>query len=1045
VDLAALSIKRPVFITCLVTIILLIGYICLKRLSVDLFPNVTFPTVVVTVPYRGAGPAEIETLVAKVLEDEISGVAGIERLRSTSREGVAVLIAEFTLSMDIKYAEQQIRDRVSAARSKLPDDIEEPTIRTVDPADQPIAVVSVSNPKLSPAALYDLAEQVVKVKLEQVSEVGLVEILGGRKREIQVQLELEKLRAFKVSAKQVTDALGRAGENVPAGKITGAKAEASYRTLGEYDDLAKIPQAVVRFSNDEHPLTVAQLGKVVDTLEDEKSRTFNNGVPTLLIYVFRQSGANTIKVVDRVNQALVKLNGEFKTRGGESSVALVKDGAKRIRDNVDDVNESIFIGIILTILVVYLFLGSFRSTIITGLALPNSLLGAFILMALAGFSINIMSLLALSLAVGLLIDDAIVVRENIFRHLEMGKTPEQAALEGTREVKLAVIATTLAILAVFGPIGFLQGVTGQFFKEFGLTICFAMVVSLFDALTIAPMLSAYFAGEHGQVGTSWLARTNDRLLKGFDRFQSKLEDLYDIFLQWTLAWPKSVIAANVLLFAVSIYSVKYIPKTFLPAPDNGEFLIGLDLPPGTSLEKMAEVGRQIDDSVRATIPEIERTLLTIGNREGEANYAEVSVQLYPAGKKRKGTTTQVKARVRDNLKQFAFANPQVKDGDATGGGARQFNMNLSGPDRKLIEDFSQKVVQRFKTHPALTDVDSNFRPGKPEFQFQIDPDIAREAGLNPRTVGQELRNLVEGGIGAPFRANDLQYDIRVRLREDQRDLKETWRRVLVPNINNTMVPLGLVGEIAQSATPATIQRENRARTIQISADLNPQGPGMSAIMQDAPKILNDELKMPEGMKFGFSGQAERFAELIRNMAMAMGLGILFIYFVLASLYESFITPFAIMIVLPLAAIGAFFALLIFQASLNLYSMIGCVMLMGLASKNSILLVDYIVQLMKEGMDREQAIRRACRTRLRPILMTSFALIAGMVPVAIGLNEAAKQRTSLGVAVIGGVISSTILTLVLVPAVFVYIDELRKLLEHLFKRYVQGRKLEPART
>lgn len=1036
-DLASISIKRPIFISCIVVLILLVGYISMTKLAVDLFPNVTFPTVVVNVPYPGAGASEVETLVAKVLEDELSGVAGIEKLRSTSKEGVATIIAEFSLEVDIKYAEQQIRDRVSAARRRLPDDIEEPTIRTVDPADQPIAIVAVSAEGKSAAELYDIADQTVKVKLSQVPEVGLVEILGGRKREIQVQLDAVKMRQYKIAASEVTAALGRSGENVPSGKVTSAKTDTAYRTVGEFRDLNLIGPTVVRFANDEHAITVGHLGKVVDTLEDETSRTFMDGKPALLIYVYRQSGANTIEVVSRLGAAIERINKLFGSSGVEANAALVKDGAKPIRANVHDVNESITIGIILTILVVYLFLGSFRSTLITGLALPNSLLGAFTLMLIAGFSINIMSLLALSLAVGLLIDDAIVVRENIFRHLEMGKSPEEAALAGTREVNLAVIATTLAILAVFGPIGFLQGVTGQFFKEFGLTICFAMLISLFDALTIAPMLSAYFAGSlHPKEPTTAFGRWNKKLLQVFDRAQTWLEGKYETALNWTLIRPKTVIVANIFLFLLSIFSLRYVPKTFLPAADNGEFLVGLDLPPGASLDRMAEVGAQVDAKLH-TFSEIKRTLLTVGNRDGEPNYAQISVELKDKGKERKATTTEVKSKVRENIKEFAFANPAVKDGDATGGGQRQFNLILAGQDMKQLEEYSKKLMEKLKTHSALTDPDVSYRPGKPEFQFNIDPEIAREAGLGPRTVGLELRNLVEGVVAAPFRTADMEYDIRVRLQDDQRDLQKIWKTLLVPNINKTMVPLGIVAEISPSNSPANIQRENRSRTVQISADINPKGPGLGGVMADIPRIIKEELPMPAGMSYSFYGQAERFAELMKNMMIAMGLGILFIYFVLASLYESVVTPIAIMIVMPLAAVGAFFGLLIFQTTLDLYSMIGCVMLLGLASKNSILLVDYIRQMMEEGMDRREAIVRSCKTRLRPILMTSLALIAGMVPVAIGLNEASSQRTSLGVAVIGGVISSTLLTMILVPAAFLYIDRFRVWTEDMFRIYVQG--------
>lgn len=1042
-DLAKLSINRPIFITCIVTLILLIGYICLNRLAVDLFPNVTFPTVVVTVPYPGAGPTEVETQIAKVLEENLSGIAGIEKLTSISKEGQVQVIVEFSLKVDIKYAEQQIRDRVATARAVLPDDIEEPTIRSVDPADQPIAVISLTGEGLNPGELYDLADQTVKPKLEQVNEVGLVEILGGRKREIQVQLDANKLRSYKIAASQVSKGLEAAGLNVPAGKTTNSQSEVSYRTLGEFNDLKQIPETLVRFVGDEHPLAIKQIGKVVDTYQDEVSRTFVNNKQALLLYVFRQSGANTIDVVDRVMVALGKINKTLIEKKIKGEVTLVRDGAKRIRDNVDDVYESIFIGIFLTVIVVYLFLGSFRSTLITGLALPNSLLGAFILMAVAGFTINIMSLLALSLAVGLLIDDAIVVRENIFRHLEMGKSPEEAALEGTQEVRLAVIATTLAVLAVFGPIGFLQGITGQFFKEFGLTICFAMMISLFDALTIAPMLSAYFAGSlHKVPPKTAVGRWNEKLLKGFDRFQTWLEDKYEHLLHYTLKVPLMVIAFNIGLFFFSIYAMRWIPKTFIPPQDNGEFLIGIDLPTGTSLEKMSKLSQEIDEKVRAR-KEVERTVLTVGNRDGEPNYAEFFVKLKPKGPERKQNTTEFKEIAREIMKPYAYAHPAVKDGDATGGGQRQFNLNITGDDLKQLAEISQKVWDRLKTHPAFTDPDSSYREGKPEIQFAIDPEIAQEAGLNTKTVGNELRNLVEGTKPSLFRTADREYDVRVRLQEDQRDLQKSWETLMVPNINQSLVPLGLVADMTQAAGPSNIRREDRSRNIQLSADVNPKGPGLGFALQDVARILQEEIKLPPGVGFAFVGQAERFKELIFNMAAAAGLGILFIYFVLASLYESFITPFAIMLVLPLAAIGAFLGLLVTQKTLDLYSMIGCVMLLGLATKNSILLVDYIAHLMREGVSRNEAIVRACRTRLRPILMTSLALIAGMVPVAIGLNEASKQRTSLGMAVIGGVISSTLLTLVVVPAAFTYIDRFKDWVNVLFNKYVRGKKDQPA--
>jgi HAE1 family hydrophobic/amphiphilic exporter-1 len=1038
-NLASLSIRRPIFISCVVILMLIVGYVSLKKLPVDLFPDVTIPVVVVRTTYPGAGPEEIETQISKPLEDEISSVAGIDTLRSVNTEGLSQVIVEFDLKVDIKYAEQQIRDRVAAAKKKFPDGYDEPLIRSVDPSDSPILVVSLSA-DLSDGALYDLADQVIKPRLTQVDKVGQIDILGGRKREIQVQLDRAALQSREISATQVSKQVGSAGKNVPLGKLNKGDKEAVFRAVGEFRDLDTISATIVRFSGNENPITVGNLGRVVDTLTDETSRTFVNGKKSVQLSIFRQSKANTIEVVDKLKKKVDAINEEMKIQKGAPALAVVRDGSSKIRANVDDVNESILIGIVLTIIVVYFFLGSGRSTFITGLALPNSLLGAFILMLIAGFSINIMSLLALSLAVGLLIDDAIVVRENIFRHVEMGKSPHEASLVGTQEVTLAVIATTFTILAVFGPIGFLQGIVGQYLKEFGLTICFAMLISLFDALTIAPMLSAYFAAPHTKkIPKFFLSRWNEKMLKGFDHFQTWLEDCYERILHFVLRRPLIVIIGNVAIFVVCLMLMRFIPKTFLPPQDNGEVSVDVDLPPGTSLDAMNELAGKIDLQVRSN-KEVAMTVLTVGNENGESNSADLFIKLVPS-RERKVNTSQFKDILRGQMKPYAYANPQVGDGQSasnSGGGTRPFNINIVGSDLKVIEDISTKLVAKLRDNPALKDVDTSYRPGKPELQVLINNERARAIGIQTGALGFELRTQVQGDTPAIFRDQDREYDVRVRMKEDQRDLKEAFRQILVPNINGNMVPLAAVARPVDASGPATILRSNRSRFIQISADVAPKGPGMGGAMKDASALLAGELKLPPGTTYSFEGQSKRFGELMTNMAVAMGLGILFIYFVLASLYESFITPFAIMLVFPLAICGAILGLLFSGQSLDLFSMIGCVMLLGLATKNSILLVDYANQRLKAGATRSEAILEAGRTRLRPILMTTFALIAGMIPVAVGLNEASKQRVSLGNAIIGGTISSTVLTLVVVPAAYSYIDRFREWVNKLFFRYIGTR-------
>lgn len=1037
---AKLSIQRPIFITCIILITVITGFLSLKSLPVDLFPDVTFPVVTVTTPYPGAGPKETETLISKTFEEEFATISGVKTIKSINREGVSIVVAEFNFKTDIKYAEQQVRDKVSSARAKLPDDVKESIIRRVDPSDQPIVTVALTA-EMGEAELFDLADLTVKPKFEQIPQVGLVDIIGGRKREIRVDLDLNKMKERQVPAIQVADALGRAGSNIPSGKIdVTSKKETVFRTVGEFQSLNEINNTIVQFIGNDVPIVLSDVASVREGLEDQKSLAYVNGKRTLFISVYRQSGANTVAVAENIVKQTEALNAVLAKAKGGGKLTVVRDGSKAINDNIFDVKESIMIGIILTIVVVFFFLGSFRSTIITGLALPNSLLGAFILLAIAGYTINVMSLLALSLAVGLLIDDAIVVRENIFRHLEMGKDPKRAAIEGTNEVMLAVIATTFTVIAVFGPIAFISGVVGQFLKQFGMTVCFALMISMFDAITIAPMMSAYFAGKivpHGQGPdtSTFYGKTFGRVLHWFNIFQDKLEDLYVGILKVTLSNPLKMIVGGIIIFVLSIYSLKFVPKTFLAAQDQGEFTVKLDLPPGTSLHEMERVAIDVDSIMRKH-PEVAISVLTVGTNEGEANKASFYVRLVPV-KQRKVNTIVFKDLLRKELAPYNYANIQVGDFDQVGGGMRPFNINIIGSDEQELERVSSEVFQKLKVHPALTGVDLSFRPGKPEFQVIPDRHKAERMGVSTNVLGMELRTLMEGQTPAVYRLNGEEYDIRVRLREDHRNLQKEFGRIYIPNINYRMIPLTNVVKGVETTGPANITRQDRARYYQISADIAPNGPGLGGAMADVKKILEQDMKLPEGMSYRFVGQAENFGELVQSMMIASGLGILFIYLVLASLYESFITPFTIMLVLPLAMCGAFFALALTGSSLDLFSMIGCVMLLGVATKNSIILVDYTNQQTSKGMALKEAILLAGKNRLRPILMTSFALIAGFIPIAIGLNEASNQRKSMGIALIGGLISSTLLTLIIVPAAYTYIERFRLFTNRLFNKITGG--------
>ncbi len=1041
-SLPDLAIKRPIFITCLFIMVLVLGFTSFKKLGVDLFPDVSFPIVTVNTIYPGTGPAEIETLVSKPIEEELNSLSGIKSVSSQNREGISIVIAEFTLETDVKYAEQQVRDRIGFVKSKLPTDAQEPIIRTVDPADQPIAIITM-RADLSPAELYDLADQQVSPLLEQVPDVGLVEILGGRKREIHVVLDRKKLLQREISAMQIANKLGTAGKNIPAGKANSKGTDTIVRTLGEFETLKDIDGTLLNFYANETPIRVGDVGKVVDTLEDEKSRTFVDGEQAIALYVFRRSGANTLKVVDAVKKRVEKINVDYQNRVKNFEMKVLRDSGRPIRANVADVQESILIGIVLTILVVFFFLGSARSTLITGIALPNSLLGAFFLMQVSGFTINVMTLLAMSLAVGLLIDDAIVVRENIFRHMEMGKSAKEAASFGTREVTLAVIATTATVIAVFGPVAFLQGIIGQFFKEFGLTICFAMAISLLDALAMAPMLSAYFAGNIHKKPSNFVSRGADVVLKGFDRFQTWLEKLYVRTLKFTLRRPMVILFVATVISVASFVALKHVPKTFLPAADQGEFQIVMDMKPGTDIDVMNKTSMDADKIVRGN-KEVLSTITVVGSRNGEPNEATIYVRLVER-KDRKLNTSEVKNLVREQLTDpmKGLAHYKVQDpGMVSGVGSEPFQLNIAGNDLTEIERVAREVYDRLKKDPNLKDVDIDYRPGKPELRVQLDKFRAEQRGVATDMVGMELRTMIEGTVPAVFRQNGYEYDIRVRLQEDQRNIKEQYPLFYVPNMNGRLVRLQDVAQAKEVVGPATIYRQDRGRYIRISASINEKGQGMAAPMAAVREWLGEggDIKLGPGMRYRFVGQAESFEELGVSMALAAILAITFIYLVLSSLYESFITPFTIMLVLPLAACGAFYGLALMGKSLDIFSMIGCIMLLGVATKNSILLVDYTAQLEQKGVDMKTAIIEAGRVRLRPIIMTSLALIVGMLPVAIGLNEASAQRTSMGVAVIGGLISSTLLTLVVVPAAYSYIERFRRFVGRIFVK-VSGATVE----
>lgn len=1023
-NITELSIKRPAFISSVMIAIITVGWICFNKMSVDLFPHVDIPIIFVSTAYTGAAPSEIENLVTKPLEDELSTISGIKKLSSRSLKDSSQIIIQLYQGVDIKYAEQQVRDKINQARGELPEDIKEPVIRRVDPADQPVMTV-VLNADLPESELFDLADNYVRPRIEQAANVGMVEILGARKREIQILLDQNLLKDRQISLSQINKQLMISGQNVSIGKNDDGEKENVFRNKSEFNNLEQIENTIVNFYSNEVPTRISDIGKVVDTLEDETSRAFINGKKSLFLTVYRQSDSNIINVVDGVNAQLKKMEKEFSQMPGKPQAQVTKDASKYIRGNVSDIYETIIIAVILTVLTVFFFLANTRATLITAISLPISLIGSFIVMYAADFSINVISLLALSLAVGLLVDDAIVVVENIYRKIEHGLAPIEAAIASSKEILMAVVAISAVVISVFTPISFMSGVVGQYLKQFGLTIAFSMMISLIVAISIIPMLCAYLSGR--KIEKISEQKSNffiTILLKKFDNFQSWLEQKYEKILIFSINRPKIILLITFATLALSVFAFKAVPKTFMAENDNGELVLSLELPADASLNATSEVALKMDEIIRAH-PEVLVSAVSTGTRSSQANRGEIYVKLKPK-KQRDVSTTKFKEILRGQLKIFAFDNPVVKDYDPSGGASRgqPFNLFLISSNKDVLEKYAEKLYEFLKNDVRLKDVDSSNKATRNEFRVVVKDEAAKTYGVNAQVVGDELRGYVEGYTPTKLRQNGLEYDVRVRLKDDQRDLKTNFTKIFVPNLNQKLIKLSDIAESEEGLEAATINRQDRGRYVQITASLA-SGVGLGNVIAEIEqKFTQGDLKIPSDVRYSFSGDSENMQDMQSSMKAALLIAIIFIYLILASLYESFIIPFTILLALPLAFCGAAYALFIMHESMNIFTMLGIFMLVGVSGKNSILLVDFTNHLIDQGKPRDEALLEAGRMRLRPILMTSIALIVGTLPVAIGMSETASARTAMGVAIIGGLISSTILTLVVVPAVFSYIDRFR---------------------
>jgi hydrophobic/amphiphilic exporter-1 (mainly G- bacteria), HAE1 family len=1020
-NIAGLAIKRPVFIIMIVLTIITLGLIGYGTLPWDLMPNVEFPTVSVIVMYPGASAEEMETIVAKPLEDAFSTLEGLDKVSTSCREGVAMISVEFSIGTDVKYSEIKVRDKVAATKPYLPDDIQEPIIQKFSFADIPIQFMSLSG-KRSSADLREMLENDIKPMLERIPGVASISLFGGQKRIVKIEVDKALLQAKGITTTMITNAINARNLNYPVGTVEGVEKNITVRILGEFknpDEIAALPVA----STGGKIVRVGDVAKVNFTLEDEDVKVRVSKIPAVMFSVQKQSGSNSVQVADDVMKAVAEIQ---KTLPSDIKLASAGDTTKGIKRSVQGIRDNIILGAILALLIVWLFLGNFRSAIITAVALPDSIIGAFFIMMIAGFSINSITLMSLSLAVGLLIDDSIVVRENIFRHIEEGMGPKEAAEKGTNEVAVAVISTTLSVMAVFLPISFLSGMIGQFFKQFGLTVAFALGISLLDAFTTAPMLSAYWYKKSNPADRKGIMKSIYGLSESWNKFYRDLAKYYREILTWALDRKKLIILTSIgLFFGSLIVSLPFIGKSFMNA-DNGMIMASLETYSGAPLEKMSQYMSMIEEFVSKEKDIDSYFVMSGASMTGSSatNMGSLLVSMKPLDK-RKLTTDQMKEKlrafVRDN-RIDRFINLTMSSG--MGGGGESYLpvlINITGDDLKELEKISAMVKKIVQETPGAADAEVSLKPGMPEVVLKVDPVKSEKLGITTAEIGGIVRTLIQGSKINNYKKGEKQYDITMRLDKKNRRTVDDLKNITITTHMGRKIPLTSVVDFVYGSGPAEIRRENKIRIVKVTANTTP-GANLGAVNSKIKQRIDKEIVLPRGYYITTGGQAKEFASLMTEMLKAMFLALLFMYMILASLYNSATQPLYIMVAVPLAVIGSFLALLVTGYDLNLFGFIGLLMVLGLVAKNGILLLDFTNKKRNEnGMSIRDALLHAAPIRLRPILMTTFAMIAGMLPIAMSLGEGSKGREGLATVVIGGLLTSTFLTLVVVPVVYEYFE------------------------
>jgi HAE1 family hydrophobic/amphiphilic exporter-1 len=1021
--LSDVSVRRPVFAVMMSAALIVMGASSYRGLSLDLMPKTDVPVVSVQVALLGASAEEVETQITKRIEEVVNTISGIDELRSSSDQGQSRVTITFTLERDIESATQDVRDKVATVVGLFPKDAKPPVIQKVDPDSQPILNLAISGPR-DQKEITQIADKQIKQVLETIEGVGSVTLGGDRKREIQLLLNADRLNAYGLTVDQVRAAVQRQNVEVPGGAFVTGPAEVALRTMGRIDNVNDFTGIILTY-RDGSAITLGDVGRVVDSVEEVRSAMRLTGSPAVAISVRKQSGSNTVEVVDKVMARLAQIQ---RTLPPDLTINTGSDQSVFIRRSFEDIKRHLFLGGLLAALVVFLFIRNLRVTIIAGIAIPASIVGSLTFMKAFGFSLNNMTMLALSLATGIVIDDAIVVLENIFRFVEeKGITPREAAAAATSEIGLAVMATTLSLVVIFLPVAFMTGQVGQYFFSFGITAASAILISMFVSFTLTPALCAWWMKKEDVAGDH--STKSNRVYAAIDR-------TYGRMLRWALAHRPvmMLLALAVTLSAAVLFP--YVGKELVPDDDQGEFSVNIRLPRGTSYGRTEMFIAPIEKEILG-LPALRRAMTNIS--PGSANFNVMMVPL----EERSVTQQDDMRRARAIIGKYTGVRGGVSGGTdisgaATtggrgggpgggggGGGSNRLNIILQGPDIAQLQQYTSQLIQLVRTIPGVVDVDSNFEPTQPELRINVDRARAADLGVNIDSLATNLRTLVGGEEVSEYKDGDDQYVVRLRLDEPYRSDPIAMSNLLVPAgapTSGRTVKVGDVSALTRDSGPASIDRYNRQRQISVNANLDrvPLGDVLAAAREKV-----STLNLKPGYQAVFGGSARDLAQASNNFAIAIVLAIAFIYMVLASQFNSFVHPLTIMTSLPLSLPAGLLSLMAFGMTLNVYSAIGLMMLFGIVKKNSILQVDYTNTLREQGLERHEAILAANHVRLRPILMTTMAIVAGMLPIAFGRGAGAGSRASMAVTIIGGQLLCLLLTLLVTPVVYSYFDDLRE--------------------